>query len=929
MTVVDATAVVLTTIRDQSERERREARYEALFEASPVTAWVCDPETGRFLRTNSAATRQYGYSPEEFLAMSIDQLRLPDASGAFAPSVRARGSEPPIGAGNWHHRRKDGTVFQVQLSVETIMLGGKPALLVQAREPDRDVAFAASSNRERQLAEAQAMAHAGSWEWVVPANHITWSDEMYRIWGVPVRSPVTFDSFLEGVHPDDRERVSRSLDESFATHQPAFEFGFRVVRPDGEVRHVVSRYTVDFAPDGSPVRMAGTTIDVTDRHRAEQALADSELRHRQMVENSSDLVTVIDGAGTMEYMSPSAKRIVGYEPDELAGRSVFEFAHPDDVSMVVDAMQRAVGNPGRPEPVTFRFRHRDGGWRLFESIGQAGEGRSGTYKVIANSRDVTDRAAAEARQQALMEELSAARQVAESATRAKSEFLANMSHEIRTPMNAILGLSELLLDTDLNAEQRRHLEMVHDSGNVLLGLLNDILDLSKIEAEHVELEAIVFDVPTLVHGTANLFAVSARERRLELLVDVGPNVPRYLRGDPNRLRQILTNLIGNAVKFTHQGEVEVSAALVALDDGHATVRFAVRDTGIGIAPDKLETIFKEFSQLDASTTRQYGGTGLGLAIARRLTGLMGGELALASEVGKGSEFSFTVTLPVEVGPAPHLVAAPRRLTGGRVLVVDDNDTNRRIVREILVPAGVEIGEAPEAGVALAALEAALAEGRPYVVAVLDAQMPDHDGWTLARDIRAHPGLAKTQLLMLTSAGEKGDAERCRVLGIEGYLVKPVARSNLIEAIGLILAGNGAVGPIVTRHAMTEARTSLRILVAEDNVFNQQVATAMLRKRGHEVTVVDDGVKAVTAVETGHFDVVLMDIHMPEMDGLEATAKIRALPGGADLPIIALTADALAGERERCLAAGMSEYLAKPFKSHDLFAMVERWGPPPE
>jgi CheY-like chemotaxis protein len=231
--------------------------------------------------------------------------------------------------------------------------------------------------------------------------------------------------------------------------------------------------------------------------------------------------------------------------------------------------------------------------------------------------------------------------------------------------------------------------------------------------------------------------------------------------------------------------------------------------------------------------------------------------------------------------------------------------------------------------ALTALEDALADGRPYVVAILDSQMPDHDGWTLARDIRAHPRLAKTRLLMLTSAGEKGDAERCRALGIEGYLVKPVARSDLIEAVGLVLAGNGSVGPIVTRHVMAEARTPLRILLAEDNLVNQQVAIAMLRKRGHDVIVVDDGAKAVTAIETGHFDVVLMDIHMPEMDGLEATAKIRTLPGGADLPIVALTADALAGEREHCLAAGMSEYLAKPFKSHDLFAVVEQWGPPPD
>ncbi|HVB31039.1 MAG TPA: PAS domain S-box protein [Gemmatimonadaceae bacterium] len=926
--VMGGTEVLLGTVRDQTERARREARYEALFRASPVAAWVCDAATGRFLRTNDAASRKYGYSDDEFLAMSIDQLRLPDAAGVFAPSVRAHGSAPPVGAGYWHHRRKDGSIFQVQLSVETIALGGRMALLVQAREPERDVAVAAGSDRERQLAEAQALAHAGSWEWVIPTNHVTWSDELYRISGVPLRSPVTVQSFTDLVHPDDRALVNRSIQDGIAARRTSFDSEFRLVRADGNVRYVVSRYSVEFTPEGQPLRMAGTTLDVTDRHDAEQALAESERWHRSLIENSTDLVTVVDAEGVIAYISPSAHRLLGYDPGDLIGKNAFDFVHPADVAVVANVMRAGLMSPGTIHGADYRFRHREGQWRTLESMGQALIDGHGTVTIVVNSRDVTDRKAIEERQQALMIELSAARRVAESATQAKSDFLANMSHEIRTPMNAILGLTELLLDTDVTTDQRRHLQMVSDSGEVLLTLLNDILDLSKIEASHIELEEIVFDLPTLVHATASLFAVSALERQLELLVDVAPDVPRYLRGDPTRLRQVLTNLIGNAVKFTPKGEVEVTARVSGMNATGAMVRFAVRDTGIGIPADKLDTIFKEFSQLDASTTRRYGGTGLGLTIAKRLVRLMGGDITVTSHVGRGSEFSFTVPLPVETGPAPYTVAAPVRLAGSRVLVVDDNDTNRRIVREILAPAGATIDEAANAATALVVLERALADGRPFPVALLDSQMPDHDGWTLAADIRRHPGLAPTHLLMLTSAGDKGDAARCRALGIEGYLVKPVSRSELVEAVGMILAGNGTAGAVVTRHVMTEARARLRILLAEDNVVNQEVAAEMLRKRGHDITVVDNGLNAVAAVESGKFDVVLMDIHMPEMDGLAATAAIRKLPGFHDLPIIALTADALAGERDRCLAAGMSEYLAKPFKSHDLFAVVERWGPPP-
>ena len=523
------------------------------------------------------------------------------------------------------------------------------------------------------------------------------------------------------------------------------------------------------------------------------------------------------------------------------------------------------------------------------------------------------------RAEAVMRE---ARDLAERLARARSAFLANMSHEIRTPMNAVLGFVELILDTELTQEQRRALELVRSSSEALLMILNDILDYSKIEADHLELEAIPFDVSKVVHATASLLAVRARERHLELLAEVTPEVPRAVRGDPTRLRQILMNLIGNAIKFTEQGEVVVSVTTALAADDVVQLRFAIRDTGIGIAPEHLGSVFREFTQADSTMTRRYGGTGLGLAISQRLVRLMGGEITVTSEVGRGSEFSFTLPFPAEVA-APR-AAGLATLGGRRMLIVDDNQTNRRILRDMLATEGIKVDEASTAGEGLEAIRGAAKKHAPYDLAILDVQMPDMDGFQLATAVRADRGLARTRLLMLTSAGQRGDGERCRELGIRGYLTKPMSRADLLEALGTVLAGpeETATTEVVTRHTIAESRRAVRVLLAEDNPVNQQVAVAMLVKRGHEVHVAGNGREAVDAITQREYDVVLMDIQMPEMDGFEATHAIRALPKGKDLPIVGLTAHALSGERERCLSHGMTDYLAKPFKAHELFALVE-------
>jgi PAS domain S-box-containing protein len=634
-------------------------------------------------------------------------------------------------------------------------------------------------------------------------------------------------------------------------------------------------------------------------------------------------IAVVDNAGSISSVNPAFETLFGYAAAEAQGRRIDALIVPASVrNQASDLEARVQGG----EIVRVELeRMRKDGQHIQVRLSAAAVRAATAGGLVAVYEDISARKQAEVA-------MRAARDLAERVARARSAFLANMSHEIRTPMNAVLGFVELVLDSELTVDQRRSLELVRSSSEALLAILNDILDYSKIEAEHLELESIAFDLPKVVHATSTLLAVRAREKHLELTVDVPPDVPHMVRGDPTRVRQVLVNLIGNAVKFTEEGEIAVSATVAQRSGGQAVVQFRVRDTGIGISEADQATIFQEFTQADASMTRRFGGTGLGLAISRRLVTLMGGALTVTSEVDRGSEFAFALTFPIEPAAPTPVPGAAMSLGGRRLLVVDDNETNRRILRDMLGAEGVAVHEAPRADAGLDALRHAAAAGAPYDLAILDAQMPDQDGFALAAVVRADPALATTRLLILTSAGQRGDGERCRQLGIQAYLTKPIARADLIEAVGVVLAGvapAGAASDLITRHSIAEARDTLRVLLAEDNPVNQQVAMAMLTKRGHQVDVVSNGREAVTAVGARRYDVVLMDVQMPEMDGFAATQAIRALPEGRALPIIALTAHALSGERERCLAHGMSGYLAKPFKAHDLFMAVEgRSGPEP-
>ena len=626
------------------------------------------------------------------------------------------------------------------------------------------------------------------------------------------------------------------------------------------------------------------------------------------------------------YCSANVERIFGYTPDEVVADPDFLLlVHPEDRRNLEKAFVAAVRDS--EADLEFRLRHKAGDYRWVRANLHSEPGEPGvTSSMLGYLRDVTERKAMEA-------DLVAARQAALEAARIKSEFLANMSHEIRTPLNGVIGMTGLLLDTDLSLEQREYAETARTSGEALLTVINDILDFSKMEAGRMEIETLAFELRTVVEEAADMLAEQAQTKGLELATVIDHDVPPGVSGDPGRLRQILLNLVNNAVKFTKTGEVIIRVGLDHTEpEEPSMIRFEVTDTGTGLSPDEQGRLFRTFSQVDASTSRKFGGTGLGLAVCRQLVELMGGRIGVRSQLGQGSTFWFVIPLPA-ASPAPRLPMGSPNLEAMRVLAVDDNDTNRTILEKSLQGWGMVPTTAAGGNQALVELRGAVERGEPFALVILDYHMPGMDGLELAGVIRADPSLRDVRLVMLTSSGRADHAQAVRQADIDAFLTKPVRQSALHDAlataVGMPEPSFPRTIPTVHGSAEAQARKRPRVLVVEDNPVSQKVAARNLEKLGYRADVAANGIEALDALNRQTYAIVLMDCQMPEMDGYAATAEIRRREtGGARLPVIALTAGAMSEDQERVRAAGMDDYLSKPLKADELAAVLERWAPIP-
>ncbi|MEO8200631.1 MAG: PAS domain S-box protein [Gemmatimonadota bacterium] len=896
--------------RSEEEKARESEYLTSLLRSAPVAIVVLDEM--KMVRTlNPAFERLFGYEAAEVIGQPLDQLLVPDNEHEEHRNLVSRVGEVDTLRIDVLRRTRSGRMIPVRLSAAKVKesVGGGWVILyenITEEIASREAIRSAHETLRTLIESAPVMIATLDRE----ARVRSWNPAGERIFGW--KATDVLGLHLPTVPLDQWDR--------FEALQHAVFDGSTVNGLEVPAIHQ-NGSTIQVSVSTAPIRDAAGEIhssiavimDVSERKRVEQALRQSESRFRRVVESNIFGMCFWNPDGSIPVANDELLRILGYSREDLAAGLVNwrKASPPEYGEQNEEVLALIIAGETRP-PSEMELIRKDGA--LVPVLVGLAPLVEAEHFGVAMVLDITQRKVAE-------QVMRDARDLAERTAQARSMFLANMSHEIRTPMNAVLGLTEIVLGTGLDGEQRRSLELVHDSAEALLGVINDVLDYSKIEANRLEIEVIPFDIVRVLHTTASAFALEAEKKSLELLLDISPDIPGSLLGDPSRIRQVITNLLSNAIKFTEQGEVVVKVEVMARSAEEITVHFAVSDTGIGLGAEQQNTIFHEFTQADGSTSRRYGGTGLGLTIAQRLTGLMGGNIAVTSEPGRGSEFTFSLAFRID--PASTQADLPDESLAGRaILVVDDNAGTRRIIKRLIASMGAQVTEADSAASALRLLREAEAQGKGFDLLLADATMPKPDGFDLAGMVRSESGLAGLPILMLCSAGQRGDTARCRQLDLHGYLTKPVSRADLMESLRGALSdqARSTREPVARVHQSADRK--LRILLAEDVVVNQLVAATMLRKRGHDVTIAGNGREAVDAMERESYDLVLMDIQMPEMDGFEATAAIRQLPGGASIPIIALTAHAMSGERERCLAHGMNGYLSKPFKAQQLYSTVE-------
>lgn len=924
------------TVRSQEDRLQQLSRA---VEHSPVSIVITDA-AGRIEYVNPWFCQLTGYTPEEALGQNPRVLK----SGYTSPEEYARLWQVISQGGTWHgefhNRKKNGDLYWELASISPIVdTLGRITHYVAVKEDITDRKLAEATLRDSEQRYRERVAELETIMDAVPAavwiahdqasQLITGNQAAYQRFGLAPGSNASLSALAgqSSGHPKICQNgVELPLNDlplqvSAATGVEITDFEEELVFDDGTVVYEVGNVMPLFDDTGRPRGAVGAFLDITERKAADRTLqrlyaeVQSEKQYfESLITNNPAATVIISSNNEVVSWNPAAERLFGYAAAEAIGRHIDDLITNAELRAEAAAFSRQATTSG-VRAITRRVR-RDGELVDVELSAVPVIVNGTLIGALAIYHDIT--------------ELQHARQEAEAATRAKSAFLAMMSHEIRTPMNGVIGMTSLLLDTTLTPEQRDYAETIRASGEALLTIINDILDFSKIEAGHMELEDQPFDVRNCVESALDLVAGKARDKGLELACFIAEQTPTAVRGDVTRLRQILINLLGNALKFTEQGEVVVTVDAALQPPDAYTLHFAIRDTGLGIPPDRMDRLFRSFSQVDASTTRKYGGTGLGLAISKRLSELMGGAMWVESEgiPGRGSVFHFTI----EVKAAPTLArrqpfSDQPQLRARRMLIVDDNETNRRVLTSQARAWGMVPRETASPNEALSWIQ----QNDPFDVALLDMQMPEMDGLMLARAIRRYRNAQALPLIMLSSLGRKEAG--ADVVEFSAYLMKPIKQSLLFDALMETLAGK----PTEPRHESAVSqfdnqlsqRVPLRLLLAEDNAVNQKLALQMLRKMGYRADVAGNGLEVLEAVARQPYDMVLMDVQMPELDGLETTRRIRrdAAPGATSLRIIAMTANAMQGDREACLAAGMDDYISKPIQVQELQAALERWGQP--
>lgn len=934
----------LTKAKEKAEAETgAKARFLDNIIDHAVDCLITIDTAGIVLTLNSASEHIFGYSKEEVIGHNIKMLIPEPYNGGhdkYLQNYTKSDKANIIGIGQEViGKRKDGTIFPMELAVGEITMGDGARFFsfIIHDITERKIAEESMSNIATRLELGWKGAGDGMWDWDIIKNEKTHSDRFKELLGYTQNEMGSdYESWSTKLHSDDKEHVIESLNSHLKNRTP-YDVEYRLITKSGEWRWFRAKGQATWDSAGNAVRMAGSLSDITEKKLIEQQLKENEERFQLVISGTND--GIWDWTNIKkdeEYWSPQFFYLLGYENNEIKAtyHAFRDLLHPDDVERVKQhAMEHFRNNT--PYNIEYRLKKKSGEYCWFRAKATTVRDTNGKVtRMVGSIRDISARKAREA-------ELAVAKDQAEQATKLKSEFLANMSHEIRTPMNGVIGMTNLLLDTDLDATQRSYAKTAITSAEALLQIINDILDFSKIEAGKIELEEISFDLQLLCEEVCEMMSFKANEKKIELLLRYPHDVQRFCIGDPGRVRQILFNLVNNSIKFTDSGHVMLSFKSTKANNGKVQFHVEVEDTGIGVPEDKVDLIFNKFSQADQSTARKFGGTGLGLSICKELTRMMSGDIGVRSTYGVGSTFWFDIVLSEDNSGTITLdIPNQESLKGLRILVVDDNEVARDIIREQLIPYGIEILEASSGKNALKLLE----NDNNFDIAVLDFMMPEMDGAELGRKIKENPLTKNIALLIDTSSPNHKDKDTVEKIGFAGYLSKPLSNWHLRDALCIIAEARKSCKkiPMITQHSLKEAKAGLKekvidnlqftkvhILLAEDNPINQMVATTMLEKYGCRITTAADGEEAVKQVKQNNFDLVFMDCQMPIMDGYEATGIIRKLEEhkkSKRIPIIAFTANAMKGDDEKCLAAGMDDYIPKPVRQSDMERVLIKWLP---